>query len=84
MTEKQIFLKSKLTRIVGLMVLIVVLMTGFSSCKKCHVCSVLDEESNAIYSYPEVCGTKKDLEAYEARCVAEYGAFDFTCACGEK
>jgi len=59
----------------------VVLITLGSGCKKCYRCTVLDSDSSAIYEYPDICGSKSDAEAYEQRCVTEYGSFDFTCSC---
>lgn len=71
-------------RILRLLPIFVLLIMAGTSCKKCHVCTVLDENNNAVYNYLEVCGTNGDLEAYKKRCEAEYGVFDFTCSCGPR
>ncbi len=71
-------------RIATLSSLLLIIMLLGSSCKKCHVCTALDEDNNAVYNYPEVCATNSDLEAYRERCESEYGPFGFTCSCGPR
>ena len=56
---------------------------SMESCKKCYECTALDEDGVELYRYLEICGTKGDFEAYQARCEAEFGSFGFTCSCGE-
>jgi len=41
----------------------------FSSCRKCTTCKYTYKDSSGMettYTYPEACGKKKDIEAYEA------------------
>lgn len=54
---------------------------GFSACTKCNVCEVRDTDNSLIYTYPEECGKKKDMEVYASKCEAEYGQYDYKCIC---
>ncbi|MEZ4721800.1 MAG: hypothetical protein R2813_08005 [Flavobacteriales bacterium] len=56
---------------------------GISSCQKCHKCQAKDQDGVVRYEYPEMCGSKKELSAYADECDTEYGAYNFTCECGE-
>lgn len=69
---------------------------SIASCKRCEVCSVnqtasyVDSsgveitETGEVYSYPEVCGTNRDLKAYKDLCQIEFGDQDaFECICQE-
>jgi len=53
------------------------------ACKKCNTCVAKDQDGVVRYTYPEVCGSKKDLSTYADRCKSEYGQYDYTCQCGE-
>ena len=73
----------KMTR-VGMVLGLVALVIGMSSCKKCYQCTALDEDQVAAYAYPEICGSKGDFGNYQERCESEFGSFeDFTCSCAE-
>lgn len=56
-----------------------VISIAVSSCKTCNECRVqrtTNVNDSTIVSilnpYPEICGSKKDLRAYEDRCKAEF------------
>lgn len=57
---------------------------GFSSCKKCSTCSYTFTDAQGheqTYEYAEACGSKKDIEAYEAEAAATALEFDGTATC---
>jgi len=60
------------------------LVLNLTSCKKCYTCVASDADGVDVYTYPTICGTKKDVEAYESRCDVEFGEFDHTCTCTEE
>ena len=53
------------------------------SCKKCSTCkySYTFLGAPAVYTYPEVCGKKKDIDAYEAACATAATAAGVSCTC---
>lgn len=54
-------------------------LSTFSSCKKCTTCKytwVDPNGSSQTYTYPEACGNKKDIEAYEAAAKAAAAAYN--------
>jgi hypothetical protein len=75
--------KTNLLSSTFLLSLISVLFLSVTSCKKCHVCAAKDQDGVARYSYPEMCGSKKELSAYADKCDSEYGKYDYSCECGE-
>ena len=48
-----------------ILMLVAVAAIGFTSCEKCSTCTVSDEDGNVITAYPEVCGSKSDIDTYE-------------------
>lgn len=63
--------------------LFALVVSALGSCKKCHQCVAIDQDSVERYTYPEVCGTNKELSSYASECESQYGQFEFTCRCGE-
>ncbi|GAB4378431.1 MAG: hypothetical protein Kow0075_08320 [Salibacteraceae bacterium] len=59
-------------------------LLSLSACKKCQVCHAKDQDNIVRYTYPEVCGSKKDLSAYADQCITQYGSFDYKCECIEQ
>ena len=53
------------------------------SCKKCSTCSYTwgTGASAQTVNNPEVCGKKKDVEAYEDACKASAALVSGTCNC---
>lgn len=74
---------NEMTRILTYLIVSSFLFT-LNSCDKCQTCVAKDEDGSEAYTYPEACGSKKDLEAYAEQCATEYGMFDFTCTCTEE
>lgn len=63
--------------------LLLVSMALLSACKDCNQCEVYRvDESEGLdtlsYVYPALCGTTKDLTAYEDRCLIEWKDTDST------
>jgi len=54
-------------------------MVSLPSCKKCSTCKYTI--GGLTTTIPEVCGNKKDIDAYEASCksVAAVGGVSCTC-----
>lgn len=53
-----------------------------TSCERCQVCEAKDQDNVVRYTYPEVCGSKSDVEEYANQCANEYGQYDgFVCSC---
>lgn len=38
---------------------------SFTSCKKCRTCTEKNSAGDVEYTWPEVCGKKKDVDKYE-------------------
>lgn len=66
-----------------MLLLPVIMLLALGSCKKCHVCLAKDQDGVVRHTYSEMCGSKKDLSEYADKCETEYGAYDYTCECGE-
>jgi len=76
-------------------VAVVCVLMGFGSCKKCHQCAIYDKQTSdetLFTAYSEICGSNKDIKAYEGLCedrvVAEMeatdaGSIDLYCDCGQ-
>lgn len=72
----------------------ILLAVALSSCKDCNQCEVYRVDTaesidTLSYIYPAICGLKKDLNAYEDRCLVEWEDTDTTdteyyrCVCDE-
>ncbi len=53
------------------------------SCKKCSTCKYTYDflGTQTTYTYPETCGKKKDVEAYEDACAAAATLAGGSCTC---
>ncbi len=54
------------------------------ACKKCSTCKYTFNDgagSTSTFTYPEQCGKKKDIEAYEDACAAGATLVGGTCVC---
>jgi len=58
----------------------------FQSCKKCSTCkytySIMGYSNT--YTYPEQCGKKSDIDAYEQACKDAAALVGGTCTCDSK
>lgn len=53
------------------------------SCKKCSTCKYTfnDGSGTSTYTYPEQCGNKKDIDAYEKACETGAASVGGSCSC---
>lgn len=65
-----------------------VLVAGFAftlpSCKKCSTCKYTWTDgagTSQTFTYPEQCGKKKDIDAYESACKTAAAVVSATCTC---
>lgn len=57
---------------------------SIQSCNKCTTCSYTYQiagQDIATYTYPELCGSNDDINAYEDTCAAAAEAYGNTCDC---
>jgi hypothetical protein len=66
-----------------LVVLFAVAGLSLQSCKKCTTCTYTYQLAGETktYTYPELCGSKSDIDDYENACVVAAAAVGGTCAC---
>ena len=68
-------------------VILIALMVGvaftFSSCKKCSTCKYTYDllGVSQTYEYPEECGKKNDIDAYEQACKDAAALAGGSCTC---
>lgn len=60
-----------------------VFMLSLPSCKKCSTCKYTFTSAGQTdtFTYPEQCGKKKDIEAYEDACKTGATLVGGTCTC---
>lgn len=58
-------------------------MVSLPSCKKCSVCKYTYSSAgtSTTFTYPEACGKKKDIDAYESACSAAATLVGGSCTC---
>jgi hypothetical protein len=56
---------------------------SFTSCKKCSTCKYVYDVAGVsfTYDYPETCGNKKDIDAYEKACSDAANLVGGSCTC---
>jgi hypothetical protein len=61
----------------------IIALFGFNSCKKCTTCEYTYYAGGVpfTYTYPEECGKKSDIDAYEAACKSSASLVGGTCIC---
>lgn len=69
-------------------VLLVVAVACFAfatpACKKCSTCTFnWNDGTGDTYTYPEKCGKKKDVQAYEDACATAAASVGSTCNCSK-
>lgn len=59
-------------------------MVALPSCKKCSTCKYTYDAAgtSTTYTYPEACGKKKDIDAYESACKTAAAVYtNGSCTC---
>ncbi|MBL8011993.1 MAG: hypothetical protein JNJ64_15410 [Flavobacteriales bacterium] len=58
-------------------------LVSMPSCKKCSTCKYTYSSggTSSTYTYPEQCGNKKDIDAYEDACATAASAVGGSCTC---
>lgn len=54
---------------------------GTSSCKKCSTCTVKNSNGQVVYTAPETCGKKSEINDYEDAVKATWGTGGNTVSC---
>ena len=62
-----------------------VFMLSLPACKKCSTCkyTFTNLGQTSTFTYPEQCGNKKDIEAYEDACKAGATLVGGSCTCNK-
>lgn len=72
-------------RLITLMCVVLFTLAGFSlqSCKKCSTCTYTYQVAGETktYTYPELCGSKNDIDDYEQACSEAAAAVGGSCSC---
>jgi hypothetical protein len=72
-------------RIITLLSVVLFTFGAFSlqSCKKCSTCTYTYQVAGETkqFTYPELCGSKSDIDDYEQACSVAAAAVGGTCSC---